>query len=215
MTVNNRHATLYNKLASILAPIAQRKGEVLYSAAEFLRPSKVYLLGYNPGQGGPDTTVEEHLKTSFERTDNAWLDEKWKDGRPSPLQNRMKKLFEWAGLDLRSTPSSNLIFAMSNDAQHADYRLAKVCWPAHQAILEIVQPSTLIVFGNGEDQSPFAFIRDMYRGDEKQPKHLYGAFSLKRLTTVIDGRHTTVIGLPHLSRYSPKLEHVKWTQIEC
>jgi hypothetical protein len=202
--------TLQSKLAQILAPIAHRHGEVLYSAAKFLRPNEIYLLGYNPGQGGPNTNIGEHLKFSLKRTDNAWLDEKWVDGkRPSVLQRRMRQLFEDAGLDLRSTPASNLIFATSVDATGVEYRLADTCWPVHQSIMEIVRPSKLIVFGNGEYESPFAFIKSRYPGHEKRFV-VRRSYTLKRLTTVIDGRKTEVIGLPHLSRFAPVDITLEW-----
>ena len=205
---------LHDRLAQIIAPIADRHGEVLYSAAEVLRPSKIYLLGYNPGQGGPSASVGEHLTFSLERTDNAWLDEKWKDGnRPSVLQRRMRQLFEDAGLDLRATPASNLIFATSNEASGVEYRIANICWPAHLAIMEIVQPSKLIVFGNGEYESPFAFIRSRYPGHEERFTVRRG-YTLKRLTTIIDGRPTKVVGIPHMSWQAPPPEAVEWLLFE-
>ena len=205
---------LHRMLAKIIAPIADRQGEVLYSAAEVLRPSKVYLLGYNPGQGGPNTSVGEHLNFSFERTDNAWLDEKWKDGnRPSVVQRRMRKLFEEAGLYLRATPASNLIFATSPDASGVEFKIANICWPAHLAIMQIVQPSKLIVFGNGEYESPFAFIRSRYPGHEERLTVRRG-YTLKRLTTSIDGRSTKVVGIPHMSRFAPPPEAVEWLRFK-
>lgn len=208
--LNHQQATLFSRLASILTPITDRRGEVLYSAVEWLRPADVYLLGYNPGQGGPNTSIGEHLAFSLERTDNAWLDENWLDGkRPTVLQRRMRQLFEDIGLDLRATPASNLIFATSADASGVEYRLADLCWPAHLAIMEIVQPSRLIVFGNGEYESPFAFIRSKYPGEEKAFMIRRG-YTLKSLNTVIDGRATNVIGIPHMSRFAPSAEVADW-----
>ena len=210
----NNLTQLHSILAQTIAPIADRHGEVLYSAAEVLRPSKVYLLGYNPGQGGPNTSVGEHLDFSFVRTDNAWLDEKWKDGnRPSVLQRRMRQLFDDARLDLRTTPASNLIFATSPDASGVEYRLADICWPAHLAIMEIVQPSKLIVFGNAESESPFAFIRSRYPSHEERFTVRRG-YTLKRLTTVIDGRPTKVVGIPHMSRFALPPEAVQLLRFE-
>jgi hypothetical protein len=211
--MNNNHKSLRHELTQILAPIADRHGEFLYSAVSCLRPSDVYLLGYNPGQGGPNTSIGEHLVYSLDRTDNAWLDEKWIDGkRPSPLQRRVWKLFEDAGLDLRATPASNLIFATSPDASGVDYKLADICWPAHQVIMNIVQPSRLIVFGNGESESPYAFIRSRYPGNEERFAVRRG-YILKRLTTVIDGRPTKIIGIPHMSRFAPNPEAVEWLRV--
>ncbi len=68
--MNNHLESLHNRLTRMLAPIADQQGEVLYSAAEYLRPSEVYLLGYNPGQGGPNTriigvSVKTHPSNSF------------------------------------------------------------------------------------------------------------------------------------------------------
>ena len=194
-----------------LASIANLQGEVMYSPASALRPGKLYLLGFNPGTGGPATTIGEHLAESAQRTDNAWLDENWRGNLPSLLQKRIRELFEKAGLDLMNTPSSNLIFATSNDASCIEYSLAHTCWPVHEAVLDIVKPTTLLVFGNG-DESPYAFLRNKFGGQHEQHTH-YATFSLKRLTTKLCGRHTTVIGLPHPSRCKiPKLA-VEWLKL--
>ena len=81
----------------------------------------------------------------------------------------------------------------------------------HEAVLDIVKPTTLLVFGNG-DESPYAFLRDKFGGQHEQRTH-YGTFSLKRLTTKLCGRDTTVIGLPHPSRCKiPKLA-VEWLKL--
>lgn len=60
--------SVHKELSRILAPIADQQGEVLYSATEYLQPADVYLLGYNPGQGGPNTSIKEHLTFSLKRT---------------------------------------------------------------------------------------------------------------------------------------------------
>ena len=209
----SNYKTLHKELTKILAPIADRKGEVMYSPAEALRPNDVYLLGFNPGQGGPETSIQEHLTYSLKRTDNAWLDERWGKipGESSPLQDRMWKLFEALGLDLRTTPASNLIFRTSPDMTGVDYHiLSELCWPAHELILSIVKPSKIIAFGNGEDKSPYAFIRDRYECVENPPQKFYGSFSFKRLSTIIDGRLTAVLGIPHPSRCKPKSETYEW-----
>lgn len=133
----SNYKTLHKELTKILAPIADHKGEVMYSPAEALRPNDVYLLGFNPGQGGPETSIQEHLTYSLKRTDNAWLDERWgkNPGESSPLQDRMWKLFEALGLDLRTTPASNLIFRTSPDMTKVDYHiLSELCWPAGKRV---------------------------------------------------------------------------------
>jgi hypothetical protein len=212
-SANMPHDLLHRKLEQIIQPVADLKGEVFYSAAECLKKGDTYLLGYNPGQGGPDTTIGKHLATSIERTDNAWLDESWGGTRPSNLQRRMWRLFDDAGLDLRATASSNLIFATSPDASGIDCRLAEVCWPAHLAIIDIIKPSKLVVFGNGEEESPYAFIRANYRGAEERFE--YGnRRRLKRLETVIGSRPTSVIGLMHPSRFVPPTEAADWLRRE-
>ena len=118
-----------------------------------------------------------------------------------------------AKVNLRGTPASNLIFATSPDASGVEYRLADICWPVHQTILEIVQPSKILVFGNGEYKSPYAFIRSRYLGHEEQLTVRRG-YILKRLTTVINGRPVKVIGIPHLSRFAPPPEAVEWLRFE-
>ena len=61
-----------------LAPILDRSGNILYSAARTLRPGPIYLLGLNPG-GDPTKheTVRHTLEALTARVENAFLDERW------------------------------------------------------------------------------------------------------------------------------------------
>jgi hypothetical protein len=187
-----------------LKPILHRSGRILYSGARTLRPGSMYLLGLNPG-GEPTThkdTVGSSLKELPRRTQNAYLDESWRNfavGR-SPVQVRVQWLLNALGFKVRDICASNLIFARSADAKGSGYpELAELCWPVHEQIIEIVRPEFIVAFGNSVD-SPYAFLREkLLPLCEKCFPSGHGAWKCKSFVTSSGLR---VFGLPHLSRYS-------------
>ncbi len=186
-----------------LAPILDRSGSILYSAANTLRPGSIYLLGLNPG-GDPTKhqTVRQTLETLPSRVTNAYLDERWERRQhpgQAPLQRRVQWLTHQLGLDLRKVCAANLIFVRSRDDAGSGYpELADVCWPIHVAILKLVQPKLIIAFGNSA-VSPYAYLRRRLHGstEETFPSG-HGSWPC-RLFRSADIR---VVGLPHLSRYA-------------
>lgn len=177
--------------------IAHKRGEVFYSKVQ---PCSAYILGHNPGMGGFTGTIAEHLKQSIDRPDNAYLDESWGRHAPGahPLQRNIKRIFDAIGMELRDVPASNLIFATSKDSGGVDYGLADVCWSIHLQAMKIIQPRFLLVFGNGEEATPWSYIRSHYPGKEHREPINANAY-LKLLDTRIEGRKIRVIAVPHLS----------------
>src|SRR5688572_15276044 len=75
------HLDLVRFAEDRLKPILGRSGSILYSGSETLRPGSIYLLGLNPG-GNPTThhdTVGSNLGVMLARTENAYLDESWRN----------------------------------------------------------------------------------------------------------------------------------------
>ena len=186
-----------------LAPILDRSGNILYSAARTLRPGPIYLLGLNPG-GDPTKheTVRHTLEALTARVENAFLDERWeRQKRPgqAPLQRRLQWLARELGFDLREVCAANLIFVRSRDASRSGYpQLADLCWPIHLSILEIVRPKLIITIGNSAI-SPYAYLRRQLNGSAEQ---LFPSGHGDWRCRVFHSASRQVVGLPHLSRYA-------------
>jgi len=190
-----------------LAQFHTKPGAILYSSHETLKPGSVYLLGFNPGgSGGP------HLNQSIEKLltneENSYLDEcwankrgTWKEGE-APLQERVCWVLENLGLNPREVCASNLIFLQSQKAIDIDYALADICWPVHEALLEIVKPRMILVFGNSV-LSPYGYLHSKYGGEQDYIPSGHGNWKIKCFRCVIGGKDSIVAGLPHLSRYKP------------
>jgi hypothetical protein len=179
-------------------------GKILYSSASTLRKGPVYLLGHNPG-GDPATHAADTIRASLDglstKKTNDYIDESWGD-RPAgtkPLQRRVRWLLESLDLDPRSVAAANLLFPRSISAAGSGFStFADICWPIHEAILEIVKPRVVLAFGNAGD-SPYTFLRRRFhpRSEYKFPSG-HGSW-ICRGFEVPSKFH--VIGLPHLSRY--------------
>jgi hypothetical protein len=187
-----------------LASILDRSGEILYSGARTLRPGPIYLLGLNPG-GDPRAhlkTLRYHLENLPSKVENHYLDQSW-GGRPAggrPLQQRVQWLARALGQDLRDVCASNLIFVRSVDAKSSGYpELARVCWPVHRAILDVIQPRLVIAFGNS-GISPYGFLRTAFRLSSKEESFPSGHGDWRCLAFRAAGMQ--IAGLPHLSRYA-------------
>ena len=193
-----------------LSPILSRSGNILYSSAATLRPGTLYLLGLNPG-GDPndarhrEQTIGSVLDALPAKRDNEYLDVSWRergDRKPpgqSKLQRRVQWLSEMLGVDLRDVCAANLIFARSTGAESSDYaRLAPVCWPVHELILDIVRPKLVVAYGNSA-VSPYAYLLQRF-GASREVEFPSGHVTWTCRAFGVGGMR--VAGLPHLSRYA-------------
>jgi hypothetical protein len=202
----------------VLDGILDEPGSILYSSHETLKPGSVYLLGLNPGGAG-GSTIEESLNTMLANTHNAYLDESWEnrngtyDKGEAPLQKRVQYILKNLGLNTENVCASNLIFIRSRDATSLNFSLAKQCWPVHEAILSIVQPKLIIAFGNS-NESPYQYLHEILKGKEEFLPSGHGNWKIKGFESQINGHPVYVVGLPHLSRYSPigKDHLIEWLQ---
>jgi len=187
-----------------LKPILHRSGRILYSGAHTLRRGPMYLLGLNPG-GNPIThtdTVGSSLRELSQRTENAYLNESWRNcdvGR-SPLQLRVQWLLAKLGFETCNICASNLIFTRSVDATGSGYpEIAELCWPVHEQIIEIVQPRFIVAFGNS-GKSPYQFLRKKFPPATEQ--RFPSGHGTWECMTFVCPSGVRVFGLPHLSRYA-------------
>jgi hypothetical protein len=134
-------------------------GKVFYSGRHaFSAPSPVYLLGLNPG-GAPnamaDETVQAHTEAVLRKFPSSWsayADESWKGWPPgrSGLQPRVIHLLKRLGLDARSVPSSNVVFARSTRESTFIGSMAEMgvdAWPFHQRVIEQLGVRVVVCFG--------------------------------------------------------------------
>lgn len=196
----------------VLKEFLEDSGTILYSSCETLKPGKYYFLGLNPGGSELDkkNSIRKSLDNLSSQTQNAYLKGP-KDGiadwgryasGDAPLQLRYQHLFTELGEKLDSVCASNLIFRRSVDENAAGGKnMANRCWQVHEAILKIVQPKAIIVFG----KLPFFFINDQLSGTDLTESHTkHGSWKLRRsiLKGSILKTEAQLIGLPHLSRYA-------------
>lgn len=210
-------STLIIGAKQTLAQVLGRTGTILYSAAETLSPGDIYILGLNPG-GDSGLTIAQCLNVLPQKTDNAYLDEKWENraGKyeigEAPLQGRINWLVTALGYDVRRVCASNLVFMQSRDANGIDFpKDADLCWPVHEQILKIVRPKLVLAFGNSS-VSPYSYLHQLFGGNEETVPSGHGSWECRGFEAEIAGSKLHVAGLPHLSRYSPigKESVVKW-----
>lgn len=140
--------------------IFSRSGKVFYSGrGAFSRPSKIYLLGLNPG-GNPEestsATVAEEIREASARENADWsayCDESWsgRDSGTKPMQRRVVHLL--CGLDLnpRLVPASNVVFVRTASEKllaREKSRLLDVCWPVHQQVIDELEVRVILCLGS-------------------------------------------------------------------
>ena len=210
--------------SQLLRPILGEKGAVLYSSASTLSRGDVYVLGLNPG-GDPTkntTTVGSSLTSLPNYTENAYLDEDWSNHKQygkgqHPLQRNMQLLCDGLGYNLRDVCASNLIFLQSRDQYGARFtEMASMCWAVHRLVIDIVSPSTLIVFGTGR-MSPYSHLLLKKTSDEQRIPSGHGSWTCGSFFAQDEHRKFKVVALPHLSRYSldGRIEVIEWLKKEA
>lgn len=190
---------------------------VFYSnPAVALRPGALYLVGLNPG-GDPKThdsqTESEplgHPRRAAERPDwNKYVDEDWgpSHGR-NLLQQRIASLADavlpGGPEGLRTAFCTNALFMRGNLTKANGGALWSACRPWHIEWLRVVQPPAILCFGNGEAVSPYSWFRSLMEGRrERGYVPCYAGFGAKASDGLINGKLTRLVGVPHLSRWSP------------
>lgn len=216
MTIETFVSEAKSKLQSIL----RESGSVLYSTPETLKHGDYYFLGLNPG--GSEEKIKESIEDSLNQLQqggsesNAYLDEDWSsdkrkyggiDGREGkhPLQKNAQVLFKELGVDLRDVCASNLIFCRSIGEGGCGYPAnAHTCWPVHEMVIDIVKPKVIITFG----KKTFDFVCQKLELKESKGRDSgHGNWSCRSASGA-----RTLIGLPHLSRYSlaGKSDVINW-----
>lgn len=144
--------------ALVDADLFHRSGKVFYSGrAAFSAPTRVYLLGLNPG-GSPLQQADETIGRNLDIWRNRparwsdYVDESWPGNPPGTygMAPRVRHLLDRLSLDPREVPASNVVFVRS--AREADLSFEKQelldkCWRVHSAVIEALDISTVVCFG--------------------------------------------------------------------
>jgi len=146
--------------ALIPESILDKSGAVFYSGrAAFSAPSRLYILGSNPGgspEEMPDATVKKHTQMVLgERRENwsAYRDEKWHDEYKKGeygIQPQVLYLLGELKLDPGLIPASNVVFVRSSqtkDIEHDFRKYAECCWRFHEAVIERLHVRAILCLG--------------------------------------------------------------------
>lgn len=184
-----------------LKDLLHMSGRVLYSSHETLKPGNLYLLGHNPG-GDPVEQAEHTIGRALDelpaRTQNAYLDERWKGnsiGR-SLLQQRVCWMLAELGQVTRDVAASNILFNRARDENASEFeKYVNRFWPVHRKIIEIVQPRMILTFSG----SGYSFLREKFScRSEGTCESGHGDWQCKRFHA---SPEMWVVKVPHLSRY--------------
>ena len=175
---------------SVPSDFLDESGTVFYSGRDaFSNPSRLYLLGLNPG-GSPVEQAGETLswhsnRVLYEEPPNwsAYRDESWQGAPPGTygMQPRVLHALRRLGLDPGRVPSSNLIFvrtAREVDLKGSGRELADACWVFHERVINTLNIDVVLCFGRtsgdyvrrklGADELVETFVEDNRRGWKSQ-----------------------------------------------
>ncbi len=140
------------------ATMLTRSGAVFNTGrSAFKAPSRLYLLGLNPG-GDPATheheTVGSQMAAVLAKPGHwsAFRDESWNGRAPGTtgMQPRVVHLLQQLGLEAHQVPTSNLIFERTRAASDLKSRmgeLAEACWPVHAEIIRRLGVRVILCMG--------------------------------------------------------------------
>ncbi len=154
--------------------LLNKSGTVFYSGRDaFSNPSRLYLLGLNPG-GSPSEQAGETLswhshRVLHEEPNNwsAYRDESWQGAPPGTwgMQPRVLHALHRLGLDPGRVPSSNLIFVRSPraiDLKGREPELADACWAFHERVITTLKINVVLCFGRTSGD----YVRSKLGADE-------------------------------------------------
>ena len=133
--IMNNVESLEVQARSILAPIINEPGAILYSTVSTLVRGDYYFMGLNPG-GTDGSSIATAIDDIQRRRECAYVEE-WGGKRlykpgMHPLQRNAAVLFEKLGTAIANVCASNLIYTRSESEGSAAFAHAALCWQVHQ-----------------------------------------------------------------------------------
>lgn len=196
-----------------LGKYADEVGDVLYSGLETLRPGTYYFMGINPGGKANGLCIRETVHKTDDGFCNQYVDDCWR-GLPAGTaraQHGARKLFrKLCDVDdshdpIRHVLCTNLIFRTASEEGDLHPNEVNSCWSVHAYMLDIVMPKVIITYG----KLPFDVVADhLGLNDSSTTCAMWGNWKLcaarkSEYSGSTWEERVTLIGLPHLSRYSP------------
>jgi hypothetical protein len=183
--------------------------KVFYTGPGSLQKGKFVILGLNPTMPKPgteDPTLRANLKASRHKEGNDNYH------GASRLGGRFSKILDYTGEEPGKVFTSNVIFKRTRSAAELakiGYSEAVKSWSVLKVILENIQPGLIIAFGTG----PWSAYDYLHRFMKEEASVKHEAFSsghstwkVCRAVGKLAGNDITMVGVPHLSWYSPKPE---------
>jgi len=239
--VKQQYENAAEKLKDEMPDVAKQLTDLKYSIfytnpLNTLKNGPIYYLGFNPG-GSIENSIyfkdyEENLEC-FKKKKRNWcefIDETWpphKEAGNAPLQRRVKSILEIILKELKIDQGisdifcTNLYFFRSPNARKLPKHELLNCWKYHEEFLKIIRPKIVVCNGNGKNISAYTVFRKYFdslgKNDIKEldPLKIYGKYSIKSFT--IENSfwgipRVLVLGVPHLSRFSPEAKITECTQ---
>lgn len=188
----------------------ERSGRAFYSGrAAWAKPSRIYLIGYNPGGDANDPgtvmddteTILQHDRYSAYVTEGNPVNEpRWGTSMQASVRHVLGNL----GYDPNLVPASNLFFARSSRADHHPAELKQQwkeeCWPFHEHVVKSLDIE--IVMCIGKDTADFVLGRDSFSKHRPTSTSFTSTMGLRRISQKYDGPGVRVVRLGHTSSTS-------------
>lgn len=202
---------LIEKLISENVSYGQLSGAVFNSTKMALKESPICLMGTNPG-GDPIKLKNQTISKIFQ-DETTLFDELSSWDRGSVYLDKIRFISEFFEInDIEKIPFTNLIFERSISIEkYEESKKGSVSYyvdvtefyiKIHKLILDIINPTYLIVFGNAEDgTNPFNYF-ERFKIDNIDYFQLSSKTYIKCFVADIENRKQNIIAIPHLSRFN-------------
>jgi hypothetical protein len=188
----------------------ERSGGAFYSGrAAWVKPSRIYLIGYNPGGNASDPgTVMDHTEmilrhdrySAFVTEGNPVNEPRW----GTSMQASVRHVLGSLGYNPNLVPASNLFFARSSRADHHPEELTQQwkeeCWELHEHVIKTLDIE--IVMCIGKATADFVLSRDVFSQHEKTNESFTSTKGLPRTSQMYDGPGVRLVQLGHTSSTS-------------
>ena len=201
------------RLEAPAALLARQYGFQLFLSQPGSLPISLLVCGLKPyaKTGGVYRETLPNLPPKY----HAYLDEKWTTPyvpRVLHLIRHVQSCLLRVPVDPRQTLVTNWYFQRAEDARQLKIFGCELpdTLPYHQRIITHYQPQVILCVGNGKVNSAFAGMSMLFKVPETawKTQNWQQRSQLKCFRT--DKR--LVVGVPHLSRYSPDTELLQWLE---
>ncbi|WP_040284317.1 hypothetical protein [Tessaracoccus massiliensis] len=174
-------------------------GHAFYTGEEgFTGNRPLYLLGLNPGGDGSETVRQQfqNLKAA-RRAYSAYVTHTWKPA--ARIDHNVLHLLRKLSLKPTEVPASCLVFSRTHaesDIAKEFGRLARLCWPFHEAVIRTLGVQVVVCFGKSTGE----FVRRQYGAHHEIDHFVERNNRGWRSTTHLSSGGLKVVTVTHPSR---------------